>query len=306
MDTNYPKVSVIIPTFEREEQFLLRAIKSVCNQTYTNIEIIIVDDNHKDSIYRKKAEELVKKLFDYNQIIYHTNEKNLGGALARNIGINLSTGSFITFLDDDDEYMPKKIENQLNFMMMEDCDLSFTDLRLVNEKKELVDYREFSRIKSFDNQYLKKYHLMRHLTGTPTFMFKANKIREIGGFENVNCGQEFYLMMKAIESDLVIRYYNNCDVLAFRHSNGGISYGENKIRGEKELYKYKKQHFELFNKKEKRFIKFRHYAVMCIAYKRNREYVKSFGSGVIMFVSSPMDCGIELKRYCINVLRKRK
>lgn len=76
---------------------------------------------------------------------------------------------------------------------------------------------------------LLKYHLMRHLTGTPTFMYKAEKLKKIGGFEDSKMGQEFYLMLKSIEWDLNIRYLSVCDVIAYRHNDGGISQGRIKL-----------------------------------------------------------------------------
>ena len=76
-------VSVIITTYKRSN-LIERAILSVLNQTYKNIEIIVVDDNANFPEERKKTETIVKK---YSSIIYIANPKNLGGALSRNEGI---------------------------------------------------------------------------------------------------------------------------------------------------------------------------------------------------------------------------
>jgi hypothetical protein len=66
-------------------------------------------------------------------------------------------------------------------------------------------------------------------------MYKAEKLKEIGGFEDAKMGQEFYLMLKSIENDLSIGYLDDCNVIAYRHTSGGISQGKNKINGEKTL-----------------------------------------------------------------------
>lgn len=303
-DTN-PRVSVVIPTYKRDTKYLLRAIVSIQNQTYKNTEIVIVDDNPPDSEFRKRTIDFMKQYTDNPDVIYFVNEKNMGGSLARNNGIKVATGQFITFLDDDDEYLAEKIEKQLNFMLSQDCDMSFTDLKLVNDNKGVVDYREYSNINSFDKQSLLKYHIMRHLTGTPTFMYKANKLKDIGGFEDASMGQEFYLMLKSIEKDLKICYLPECDVIAYRHKEGGISQGKNKIIGENALYDFKKKYFSIFTAKEKMFIKFRHYAVMVVAYKRNKEYLKALGSAINMFLSSPIDFIKEVSHFSLNLLRKR-
>lgn len=301
---NY-KVSIIIPTYKRSD-YLIRAIDSVINQTYSNIEVIVIDDNDPYSEFRKATEIKMQKYFNNKKVKYLKNEKNLGGALTRNIGIREATGDYITFLDDDDVYLPYKIEKQLNFMLSQDCDMSFTDLKLVNDNKVVVDYREYTNLDNSNKESLLKYHIMRHLTGTPTFMYKADKLKEIGGFEDAKVGQEFYLMLKSIEKGLKISYLNECDVIAYRHKDGGVSQGKNKIIGENVLYDFKKKYFKFFTTREKMFVRFRHYAVMTIAYKRNKEYFKSFWSLIVMFLASPIDCIKEVSRYIINIFKKRR
>ena len=102
-----PFVSIIIPTFNRSK-YLKRAISSALNQTYEKIEIIIIDDNsddETDSVVRDFKDERIK---------YYKNNKNKGPTFSRNKGIRLSKGEYITFLDDDDELLPRKIELQIN------------------------------------------------------------------------------------------------------------------------------------------------------------------------------------------------
>lgn len=301
-----PRVSVVIPTYKRENKYLLRAINSIKNQTYKNTEIVIVDDNPPDSEYRKTTTEFMKQYASDPDVIYYVNEKNMGGSLARNNGIEAATGEYITFLDDDDEYLPEKVKKQLNFMLNQDCDMSFTDLKLVNDNKIVVDYREYPNLNSFDKKALLKYHIMRHLTGTPTFMYKADKLKEIGGFEDAKMGQEFYLMLKSIERDLRISYLPECHVVAYRHSDGGISQGNNKIMGENALYEFKKKYFDIFTAREKMFIRFRHYAVMVVAYKRNKQYLKSLVNAIVMFLSSPLDFVKEVSRFISNIFSRRR
>ncbi|MDE0582097.1 glycosyltransferase [Planococcus sp. A6] len=108
------KVSVIIPTFGRPVQ-LNRAVTSVLNQTYKNIEIIVVDDNNEDSNDRKLTEEVMSNL-KYESLIYLKHSKNLNGSAARNTGIKGSSGEYLMFLDDDDEFFSRKVEMQLNLL----------------------------------------------------------------------------------------------------------------------------------------------------------------------------------------------
>jgi len=104
---NKEKVSCIITTFNRAS-LLSRAIFSVTNQTYQNVELIIIDDNSSDD-----TKEIVSGFSD-PRIVYIKNKKNLGLSGARNIGAELATGEYVAFLDDDDEWKPDKIEKQLD------------------------------------------------------------------------------------------------------------------------------------------------------------------------------------------------
>lgn len=114
-----PLVSIIITTYRRPE-LLPRAINSVLNQTYKNIEVIVVDDNNPETTYRKDTENVMKAFSDDARVIYikHTTNKRQSAAL--NTGIRQSRGAYIGFLDDDDEFMPDKIEKQVQ--SLSDCE----------------------------------------------------------------------------------------------------------------------------------------------------------------------------------------
>lgn len=263
-------VSVIVPTYKRDTYFIERTIKSILNQTYQNIEIVIVDDNGKGSEKQIEISSfLEEKYYKEKRIKYIVNENNSGGCITRNTGIKNSVGSYITFLDDDDEYLPEKIKNQVDYMINNSLDMSFTNLKLVNDKGETVDFRSYDFLDSLENDYLLRMHLTRHLTGTPTFMYKRKPLLDIEGFDDVIMGQEFFLMYKSIKSRMKIGYLNDCSVIAYRHNEGGISHGKNKILGEKRLFDFKKQQFHELNFADRRFVRFRHNAIMSVAYLRN-------------------------------------
>ena len=103
-----PLVSVVIPTYNRAD-LILRAIASVCSQSYQNFEIIVVDDNSQDN-----TAEVVRELAERDsRISYYPHSNNLGGSAARNTGIKKTTGKYIAFLDSDDVWLPQKLELQL-------------------------------------------------------------------------------------------------------------------------------------------------------------------------------------------------
>jgi glycosyltransferase involved in cell wall biosynthesis len=120
------KVSVIIPTFNRFK-YLLNTIKSIKEQTYSNIEIIVVNDKSTENEYYN---------YDYltnNIKILHLekNSKDIFGyacpGFVRNKGIELSTGKYIAFCDDDDIWFPQKIELQIKAMQETGCKMSSTE-----------------------------------------------------------------------------------------------------------------------------------------------------------------------------------
>ena len=281
------KVSIIIPTYKRELSVFSRALESLCNQSYTNIEVIVIDDSPNEYKDRMAIKQYIEQKKDA-RIHYVANETNLGGSIARNKGIDIATGDFITFLDDDDEYLSCKIEHQIEYMQIHDVELTFSNMIIVNDAGQIVDSRNYEDIKSFDNAYLFKYHLMRHMTGTPTFMFKSDALRRIHGFDDVKKGQEFYLMLKAIQKGLKIGYLNKCDVIVHKHKGESISSGNNQIEGEKQLYIFKKVYRNKFSNKEWRFISFRHYAVLSIACKREHQLPRAVGNLMIAFLCAPI------------------
>lgn len=277
-------VSVIIATYRRNET-LKRAIESVLNQTYNDIELIVVDDN-ADAEWNTEVSNIVNI---HPAVKYIQNKENKGSAMTRNIGISEADGEFITFLDDDDIYLSEKIEHQLNDMIKHNADFSVTDLFLYNEKDKLIDKRIRSYITDYSPEQLLKNHLMHHITGTDTLMFKKSYLEKIGGFPPINVGDEFYLMKEAICGGGKLIYTKGCYVKAYVHSEtDGLSSNMSKINGENALYEYKKTMFGSLDKKSVRYIKMRHHAVLAFAYLRMNKYGKFILQAAKSFFCSPL------------------
>lgn len=109
-------VSIIIPTYARPDN-LCRAIDSVLAQTYTPIEILVVDDNGIGTPYQIETEKLLESYITANKIIYLKHEVNKNGSAARNTGSRASHGQFIGYLDDDDIFYPDKIAKQVECLI---------------------------------------------------------------------------------------------------------------------------------------------------------------------------------------------
>ncbi len=115
MAKDEPLVSVVIPTYNRAD-LLPRAVDSVLNQTYENLEVIVVDDGSTDN-----TEEVIKDYTD-PRVRYIKLEENRGQNPARNVGIRAADGEFIANQDSDDKWLPEKLEKQME-VYLEDPDV---------------------------------------------------------------------------------------------------------------------------------------------------------------------------------------
>lgn len=125
-------ISIIITTYKREVGILQRAIKSVLAQTYKELELIVVDDSPATYAHREAIRKYVTSISEI-PTLYIQHERNMGACIARNTGIDNSSGEYICFLDDDDEWLPQKLEKQLQ-MFREDVGLVYCGRLISNVK----------------------------------------------------------------------------------------------------------------------------------------------------------------------------
>ncbi|WP_445711768.1 glycosyltransferase family 2 protein [Flavobacterium sp.] len=130
-------VSIITPTFN-SANFIEETIKSVQSQTYTDWEMIIVDDGSTDTTAR--IIELLSKTD--NRIHFYKLEKNSGPAVARNMGIEKAKGKFMTFIDADDIWFPDFIKKSIDVIKQTNIPFVFSSYKRANEKLEFV-YSDF-------------------------------------------------------------------------------------------------------------------------------------------------------------------
>lgn len=175
-DRNLPLVSVIIPTYNRVRT-LPTAIDSVLNQTYQNLELIVMDDGSEDG-----TEEYVKSIAD-SRVRYQKSETNMGPSAARNNGAELAVGEYLAFQDSDDEWMPDKLEKQMN-RMLEDEEISL----VYCEFGLYLDGRFLIYIPPRDIPYQEKqgdlfsYFLLYPLISTQTLVVKREEFIKARGF----------------------------------------------------------------------------------------------------------------------------
>jgi len=212
------KVSVIVPTYNRFNQ-LLQAIKSVETQTHTNIEIIVINDASTQSEYYSHdfgkvniihLSENTNKIFGFSSPGY-----------VRNKGIEAATGDYIAFLDDDDIWLPTKLEVQLARMELTKCRMSCSegyydfDKYVKHKRYKLMNreyyYREIQsifqskgfRLEEFPDIWNKGFALIHNSIVTSSVVVTSELIKKVGGFNALPIGQE--------DPDLWARLLNETD-----------------------------------------------------------------------------------------------
>ena len=286
-----PLISVIVATYKHDDM-LLRALNSLASQTYRNFEIIVVDDNANEE-FNSRVNDVITKFRQENENIklnYIVNKTNLGSAKTRNVGIDASNGEYITFLDDDDLYLPENLEKQVENMIKTGADYGLTDIILYYDDESLCEQRIRNYIKSYKKEDLIRYHLRYHLSGTDTLIFKKEYLEKIGKFGNIDFGDEFLLMLKAIENDGKFTYLPGCYIRAYIHRGEvGLSNGESKINGENTIFEIRKKYFGYLSKDDQKFVITRHFLVLAFAEFRRRKYFKAAYNGVRAFFVSPVN-----------------
>ena len=164
-------VSIITPSYN-SAKFIKQCIESVIAQTYTNWEMLIVDDYSADN-----SLQILKKYFDKRIQLIELDE-NVGASESRNVAIRKAKGKYIAFLDSDDLWEPQKLEKQISFMETEDIAFSFSTYQLMSDdESKLYSIIHAPKIVTYSS-YLKKT-----IIGCLTVIIDKEKT---GGFEMPN------------------------------------------------------------------------------------------------------------------------
>lgn len=199
-------VTAVITTHNRQD-LLVRAVKSVLSQTYKNLELIVVDDASDE-----RADELLK---EFNlKYIYIPKEESKGGNHARNTGILAAKGEYIAFLDDDDYWLPMKIEEQMAVMEEKQCELVYCPFT-----QEIVNGKDITYIHMSPEPYksgdMSKKILYTICTNTSCILVKRSALIQIGMFnESLRFWQEYELTIRLAQRGPF--YYAWKDLVVYR------------------------------------------------------------------------------------------
>ena len=285
-------VSVIITTYKREPPILKRALESVINQTYKEIEIIVVDDSPSDYLRRDEIEKLVN---GYESVRYIKHDTPQGACVARNTGMNQSHGEFIAFLDDDDEWYPQKIEQQLNAVVNDKIALVYCGNDVINDDTGVFkhDKRKFVSGMIFESL------LEDNFIGSTSYpLLRKDRLVEIGGFDPLMQSSQDYDVWLRIANKYEVTYIEEPLVLYHVHSGDQITKNpKKKIAGLERIYSKNKEYIESNpNAKWSRTIKIAPFYAM----EGNKRKALS------LWIVAVMSCPFKIKkniRYLVEILK---
>ena len=206
-------VSVVVPTFNRAGT-LLRAVKSVLQQSYKPSEIIVVDDGSED-----ETQEILR---EYDGVEVVLQDKQRGVSAARNKGVAVSTGDWIAFLDSDDEWMPEKLEKQMILAECEKNPLIHGEEIWIRHGRRVNPKRKHKKSGGdiFENC------LKLCLISPSAVLIRRELFEEMGGFdENFPVCEDYDLWLKItslyrvgfVSDPILIKYGGHPDQLSHRY-----------------------------------------------------------------------------------------
>ncbi len=221
-------VSIIMPSYNTAK-YIKETIESVINQTYTNWELLIVDDCSTDN-----TDEIVKKFKD-ERIKYFKNEKNSGAAISRNKALREAKGKWIAFLDSDDLWHKEKLEKQIKYMKDNNYHFSYTQYEEIDENSNSLN-RLITGPKKITKTGMYNYCW----PGCLTVMYDAEKVGLIQ-IENLPKNNDYAIWLKVIRK-------TNCYLLKESLAKYRIRSGSISNHGVMKLIKY---HYILYRDGEK-------------------------------------------------------
>ena len=183
-------VSVIIPYYKKKK-FINKTIFSIINQTYKNIEIILIYDD-EDISDLKFLSEIQKK---DKRITIIKNLRNEGAGNSRNKGIEKAKGNYIAFIDSDDIWQNDKLEKQINYMHTNNIKVSHTSYYIINDKEKILGKRPAR------NFFLLKELLKSCDIGLSTVIIKKDLISNTIKFPTLKTKEDFVLWLKLLENN---------------------------------------------------------------------------------------------------------
>jgi len=207
-----PTVSVIIPTYNRALK-LKEAIQSVLDQTYTDYEVIVVDDGSVDN-----TREVVNELKQHSDKLVYVYQENRGRSAARNYGISLAKGDYIAFLDSDDRFLPEKLSVQVKALENNgDFAMAYSTLIFMGENGAILGSSDKARTRLSGWIYPELLFIKGAIIITSGVMVRASVLSEIGGFdEEMHICEDLDLWRRIAKRYKVLQIEQPLSIYAYR------------------------------------------------------------------------------------------
>ena len=246
------KISVIVPIYKVED-YLHRCVDSIINQTYTNLEIILVDDGSPDNCSRI-CDEYAKK--DSRIRVIH--KKNGGLSDARNAGIDIATGEYIMFIDSDDFVDREMMKSMMRNMIHNNVDMVVCNIKYIYEDKEVVKYNQADRI--LDRYEAMEEYLRDGVVQAVAWnkLYKKSLISDMRYKVGKTNEDEFFTYKVVDKTDKI--YYNSRPFYNYIQRDSSImgNYSINRLDGVEASYErlnfIKERYPDLYEKEKKTFI----------------------------------------------------
>ena len=258
------KVTVVIITYNRSIDVLKKAVQSVLTQTYKEFELFIVNDAPENINLADEIKQYIAELGD-TRVTYLSYEKNGGSNYARNYGYVHATGEYIAFLDDDDEWLPKKLEYQVKEMDKNDRIGLVSCGFYMYKNEKLLGTKEIDNKKNLD---IKSLLLENYVGGTSFPLLRKSALDDVGAFDiKMKSCQEYELWIRIRKKydfatiNLPLGIYNDIGDSIYKGNN--TRYYEGILRlltKHQELYsRFPNIHNEVINDMELYFLRYRNY-----------------------------------------------
>lgn len=217
-----PKVSIIIPFYNCS--YVDQAVQSALSQTYTNKEVIVVDDG---------STKFTEKLDPFRENIIYLRKENGGTATALNQGIRSATGEYIAWLSSDDFFLPDKISKQISFMFQHKAVVSFTNYDYVDKNNNILISWACPRFSDVNEVY--KAFLTCNPVNGCTVIIKKNIFNQMGYFNpELRYTHDYGMWLRLLVNGYKIHYLDEV-LLKFRsHEEAGTRKYQSEIQ--KEIY----------------------------------------------------------------------
>ena len=210
------KISVVMSTYNERIEFLSLALESIINQSYKNLEFIIILDNPQNSEIKNCVYK--HSLLD-NRIRVIENDKNIGLTASLNKGFKVATGDFYARMDADDISDPSRLEMELAYLLENNLDLTGCMTRRIDENGVVVN--NLTNI-SYPTDFLEKKLLFDNCIAHPTWLFKRKLFDRLNGYREIKTAEDYDFLLRAIKSGFKLGICNSC-LFSYRISLAGIS-----------------------------------------------------------------------------------